>query len=239
MEKRNALVFSIIIILGALVVATGIITLHTINNGEIVNTDNTSEIKIRPVTDSDHILGNPNADIILIEYSDLDCPYCREFHKNMERIMNDYGKKGQIAWVYRHFPLKSLIGGVENITEDKPSIAAECVADLAGNDKFFEFISIIMSDAPLPVSDEFLKENAVNLGVDEEDYSFCISSGKFNTEIERDIQDGLAIYEFDSDFGTPYNIIVTKTGIQKEIPGLQPYSVLKEIVENFSFPAKL
>lgn len=240
MEKRNVLVFSIAIILAAITIATGVLIHRTVNTNNLTpELIETPEIKIRPVTEDDHLLGNPNADIILIEYADLDCPYCHEFHSTMERIMNDYGKTGQIAWVYRQFPLESLSDGIENIKENKPAIASECVASLGGNIAFWDFIHTTMLEAPSPVSDEFLLQTAMSLGIDESEYNICILSGRFNTRIERDINDGLAIYEFDPDFVTPYNIIVTKTGIQTEISGSQPYSTIKEMIENLSFPVKL
>ena len=56
-------------------------------------------------TTADHILGNPNAPIKLVEYSDPSCPFCRLFTPTVEKVMDDYGASGQVAWVYRSFPL--------------------------------------------------------------------------------------------------------------------------------------
>ena len=64
----------------------------------------TAEIDVAPVTDKDHIRGNPNAPIVIVEYSDFDCPFCKNFHETMNQIMEDYGLNGNVAWVYRHFP---------------------------------------------------------------------------------------------------------------------------------------
>ena len=56
----------------------------------------------------DHIIGNPDAEVKVIEYMDLECPYCKTFHTTMHQVMDYYGEGGQVAWVYRAFPLTSI-----------------------------------------------------------------------------------------------------------------------------------
>ena len=68
--------------------------------------DTTGEM--RPLSSEDHILGNPKADVVIVEYSDLECPYCKLFQPTLQRVMDEYGKDGKVAWVYRHFPIDSL-----------------------------------------------------------------------------------------------------------------------------------
>ena len=63
---------------------------------------------VRPVDSTDAIRGNPNAPIKVIEYSDYDCPFCKEFDNTMNQIMKDYGVTGKVAWVYRQFPIAEL-----------------------------------------------------------------------------------------------------------------------------------
>ena len=65
-------------------------------------------INVKPVTSADHILGNPQAPVKVIEFSDLECPFCKRFHPTMKQIIEEYGKDSRVAWVYRHFPLDSL-----------------------------------------------------------------------------------------------------------------------------------
>ncbi len=84
-----------------------------------------------PVSEADHIRGNAEASVVLVEYSDYECPYCRSFHPSMVQAMEEYGD--QVAWVYRHFPLGF------HATAMPSAIAAECVADEAGNDAFWAF----------------------------------------------------------------------------------------------------
>ena len=63
---------------------------------------------VRPVNGEDHILGNPDAPVKLIEFSDFECPFCKRFHPTMKRLMDEYGEDGRVAWVYRHFPLDAI-----------------------------------------------------------------------------------------------------------------------------------
>ena len=65
-----------------------------------------SLIKMKPVSDGDHILGDKNASVKIVEFSDTECPFCKRFHTTMQQVVKD--NNGQVAWVYRHFPLDQL-----------------------------------------------------------------------------------------------------------------------------------
>lgn len=103
-------------------------------------TKSQSEIDIDPVTDKDHILGSKDADIVIVEYSDLECPYCSRFHATMHQVMKDYD--GKVAWVFRHLPLEQLHPNAFN-----KAISAECVFDLGGEEKFWSYIDTIFKNA--------------------------------------------------------------------------------------------
>ena len=84
----------------------------------------TTKAVVRPVDSTDFVRGNPNAPIMVIEYSDYDCPFCKQFNDTMTQIMNDYGVTGKVAWVYRQFPIVQLHPNAPKISQ-----AAFCVAD--------------------------------------------------------------------------------------------------------------
>src|SRR3989344_8588855 len=63
---------------------------------------------LRPIDDNDHIIGSPNARIIIVEYSDTECAFCKIFHQSLLSIMQEYGGDGKVAWVYRHFPIAEI-----------------------------------------------------------------------------------------------------------------------------------
>ena len=93
----------------------------------------------QPVNTTDHIRGAADPAITIIEYSDLDCPYCKLFHGVLEQAMKDYGT--QIAWVYRHSPIDSLHPDARN-----KAIGAECVAKLKGEEAFWKFVDKVMAN---------------------------------------------------------------------------------------------
>lgn len=114
-----------------------------------------ANIAIDPVTETDHYFGSKDAEIVIIEYSDLECPYCARFHTTMHQVVEDYG--GKVAWVYRHLPLESIHPNAYN-----KALAAECIASLGNNDKYWKYIDDIfekMAPKP-PVFDPLTGETA-------------------------------------------------------------------------------
>lgn len=95
--------------------------------------------KMSPVTSEDHIKGNMNAQVTIVEYSDYDCPFCTRFHTTMNAISKKYGD--DLAWVYRHFPLEQLHPNAKAV-----AVASECVAKLGGNEAFWTFTDGYLSN---------------------------------------------------------------------------------------------
>jgi len=183
-----------------------------------------AEVVVEPVTEDDHIRGNPNAPIMLVEYSDYDCPFCKNFHQTMNQIMEEYGVDGRVAWVYRHFPLAQLHPNAPRISE-----AAECVAELGGNDAFWEFSDLIFSERGTnePTNINRLPEFATQVGVDARAFETCLDSGKYTEAINEDVAEAVAA----GGRGTPHTIVLVGDQ-QGVINGAQPYEVVKQIVDS-------
>lgn len=180
--------------------------------------------EIRPISADDYVLGNPNAQIVMIEYSDYDCPYCKQFHSTMHQILNEYGVTGRLAWVYRQFPLIELHPNSPVIAE-----AALCVGDIGGNDAFWSFSDAVYDSRfeTEPTNITKLPTFAEQAGVDRLAYQECIDSDRMMDKLKADMADGLVA----GAQGTPYTVI--QVGSQQAvISGAQPYSVVKGIVEN-------
>jgi protein-disulfide isomerase len=178
---------------------------------------------VRPVDENDHIRGNPNAPIVILEYSDFDCPFCKSHHETMNKIMEDYGSTGQVAWVYRHFPIEQLHPNAAGI-----ALASECVADLGGNDAFWKFADLVFGEREINELTNITKLGsfATQSGVNEDDFNTCVESGKFIPEVNADFADAANA----GAQGTPYSLVLVG-GQQGVINGAQPYEAVKQIIE--------
>ncbi len=99
----------------------------------IALTDDQKPSSPTTLTSTDHINGYANAPIVIVEYSDSDCSYCKTFHATIHQLQNNYGN--QVAWVYRHYPLDSLHPKARMEAE-----ATECVAKLSDNTTFWKYL---------------------------------------------------------------------------------------------------
>lgn len=199
---------------------------ETENQGE----DNTASLeKIAPVTADDHIRGNPNAPIVIVEYSDFDCPYCHSFHTMMQQLMDEYGPGGEVAWVYRHMPLTSLHPSAAHLAE-----ASECVAELGGNEAFWKFADSIFGERTQAESTNvaLLPEFAESAGVNVADYEACLDNQRNRAEVEADLENAITV----GAQGTPYSVVIA--GDQKMPINGSPrsYSDLKLLIDGVLQP---
>lgn len=183
-----------------------------------------SEQAPRAITEADYIRGNPNAPILMVEYSDYDCPFCKQYHATMQQIMDEYGISGRVAWVYRQFPLAELHPNSPKISE-----AALCVGDLGGKDAFWKFTDIVYNSREIDEATNIVKlpQYAAEAGVSTESYLSCMNSKKMEAAVMNDIKDG-----FNSGArGTPYTVLIVGNQ-QAVISGAQSYDVVKGIIQN-------
>jgi len=184
----------------------------------------TGSVSMRPVSGDDHILGNPNADVVIVEYSDTECPYCKQFHTTMQRLMSEYGSTGKVAWVYRHFPIDSL-----HPKARKEAEATECANELGGVSKFWEYTNMVYSvttsnnsldPAQLPII-------AKKVGLDVKEFNTCLESGKYASKVQADYDDAVAA----GGQGTPHSILITKDGVKTAVQGARPYESMKATLD--------
>lgn len=177
---------------------------------------------VRAVSRIDHIRGNMNAPVKVIEYSDTECPFCKNFHNTMKQILNDYGDK--VAWVYRHSPIDSL-----HPKARKEAQALECANELGGNDKFWEYADRLYEITPanngLDLSE--LPKIAQYVGLDVSKFNACLESEKYIEVIENDSKNAAAT----GGGGTPWSIVIAKNGKKYPINGAVPYQMLKQTIE--------
>jgi protein-disulfide isomerase len=179
--------------------------------------------KLPKITDADHMLGSRDAKVIIVEYSDMNCPFCRRFHSTMKQVVDDY--KGQVAWVYRHFAFQ---------TQDSSDAAAlsECIAAKKGNDAFWKFTDTLLkkADAQGSLSRALLIESAATVGLSEAQATECIASSEYQ-QIVKEQRDGGAAAGVT---GTPASILVTADGGPQEfISGALPIDQIKATIDPY------
>lgn len=177
---------------------------------------------VPPVTKDDHVRGNKNAELTWIEYSDYECPFCKRFHPSMLKMMQEY--QGKIKWAYRHFPLSF------HANAQKEAEAADCAAELGGNDAFWKYSDLIFErtktngtgfalDALVPLAKE--------IGLNEKKFKGCLDSGKYAQHVADDMSGGQAA----GVNGTPGSFLIGKDGKAQLISGALPYEQIKAVID--------
>lgn len=179
--------------------------------------------EVKPVNENDHIRGKKDARIVLIEYSDFESPFSKEFHSTMKQIVKEY--PNDIAWVYRHFPVDEL-----HAKSDKQAEAVECARKIGGNDSFWALADKIFEVTPSNngLDNSTLSDLATSVGIDKSTFQDCLNSGEFTQYVEDDYKSGIEA----GVTGSPINIVIdTKTNEKLLLPGAVPFDQLKEIIE--------
>ena len=182
--------------------------------------------QVKPVSKTDHIKGDfSKADVFLIEYSDMECPFCKRFHGTMGQVATTYGTK--VAWVYRHFPLASLHANAQKEAE-----ASECAAELGGHVAFWRFTDSIYERTAtggtgFALTD--LPKLAKELGLNEAKFKSCLDSGKYAQKVQQDMTEGQAA----GVTGTPGTVLLTRSVETRIISGAQPFEQVKTTIDQY------
>ncbi len=224
-SPSNQLTMPVAILIGSVLIALALI----LSNGGGTSKKSDDKIKVtdsirklEPITSSDHIRGDlKNAKVAVVEFSDLECPYCKQLHPVMISMTETYGK--DVAWVYRHFPLESIHPNARPAAH-----ASECVAEVAGNDGFWKFIDGVFewSGSGSPFEPNNLATIVNASGVDTNTFNECQQSYRHNAKIDSQIDDAVNA----GAGGTPdLTVVDLKTGEAVHV-GADP-SMLAQVLE--------
>ncbi|MCA9497543.1 MAG: DsbA family protein, partial [Nanoarchaeota archaeon] len=162
------------------------------------------------------MIGNKDAKVTIIEFSDYECPFCgRFFQQTYGQIKEDYIDTGKVNLVFKDFPLNF------HDLAKPASLAANCVFKYEGDEKYFEMHDLIFSNQD-SLSKDQLKEWATGLGISESDYDSCIADPEMSSEIDEDFTQGASL----GVSGTPSFIVNGEL-----IVGAQPFAVFKEAID--------
>ena len=192
----------------------------TINAPIADNIKNTTS-QGRPVSSDDHIIGNMNAKIIIVEYSDLECPYCKVFHNTMHQVVEK--SNGNVAWVYRHYPIPQLHSKASFEAE-----ATECAWEQGGNNAFWKYTDRVFEITPsnngLDATE--LPKIAEYIGLNVASFNDCLASGKYKFKIDSDIIDGAKA----GVNGTPSSFVLVNGKVIDTIPGALPFEAVMQML---------
>lgn len=178
------------------------------------------ELKIaKPDPDKDHWKGPEDAQLVHVEYSDFECPFCKTYNPTVMQLEKEYGDK--MAFVYRHFPLSF------HPLAQPTAEASECVASLGGNTAFWKFHDLMFERMPA-VTIDGLGALAAEAGVSSAAFQTCYDGGKMKEVVTAQFNEG-------SKAGvgaTPTSVIYDmKSGKTAAINGALPFDQVKAIVD--------
>ncbi|MDA2936448.1 DsbA family protein [Patescibacteria group bacterium AH-259-L05] len=163
------------------------------------------------VTKDDHVRGESNAAVTLVEFSDFQCPFCNRFHPTVVQILDEYS--GSVRWVYKHFPLDAIHPQARPAAE-----ASECAAE---QNKFWEFADALFEDQS-QLSSEYYSELAADFDLNVDTFNECVDSRKYKDRVEADYQLGIRL----GVRGTPASFINGEL-----LVGAVPYPSLQSVIE--------
>lgn len=178
--------------------------------------------KVNPVTPEDHIKGDIDAPIMIVEYSDFDCPFCGRFHDVMNTIV---AANDDVAWVYRQFPIEQLHPQAPAV-----AVASECVAKLGGNDAFWVFADGYFASRQSGTNvahDVLVPQLAATAGVDAAAFTTCFESGETLPAVQADLTNASET----GGRGTPWSILIGPSGKTYPINGALPQQAIEQLIE--------
>ena len=221
---KSEYILPITIVVAGALIAGAVFFVGKSNNPSATGPGGTTKVTAReyqPTTD--HILGDPSAPVKVVEYADLECPFCKTFNTTMHQVMDYYGPSGKVAWVYRPFPLTQI-----HSKAPKEAAAAECAADQGGDAAFYKYVDQVYAVTPgennldlaqLPII-------AKNVGLNVDTFNACLNGGKYTAKVQASYNEAISL----GAQGTPYILImVGKDSVV--LQGNQPYDSMRAAID--------
>ena len=136
--------------------------------------------KVEVAYDPARLRGNPKAPVVIVEFSDFQCPYCRSVQPTLKNLLAKY--EGRVSLSYRDLPLRDI--------HPQAQMAAEASRCAGEQGKFWEYHDLLFEN-PNKLNREGLVEQVRSLKLDEKQFDSCLSSGKYKAQVEQDRQLGL------------------------------------------------
>ena len=163
--------------------------------------------------DKDPMIGDPEAPITIVEFSDFQCPFCSRFYtQTYLTLKENYVDTGKVNIVFRDFPLSF------HPEAEPAALAAECANEQG---EFWAFHDLIFENQE-SISASMYLQWADDLGLDVDQFTSCVQSQKYKSEVAKDYSDGGRL----GVTGTPGFFINGQL-----VTGAQPYSVFASAID--------
>ena len=132
-------------------------------------------LQMRPIGEEDYYIGNLDAPVKIIYYSDFECPFCAPYIESLDKIVENYGD--DVVLVFRHFILNNHSLALE------AALASECATE---QDGFWEMYDKLYQNSEMQLlnKEEYIK-NAEEIGLDVEQFTTCLESQKYKEKIQK------------------------------------------------------
>ena len=231
-QNKNNLSVPIAIVIAGALIAGAVFLSNGKNSGATTANNSGNQVQAQPAgnqptgpvdvsADDDAVLGDPNAPVTLIEFSDFQCPFCRKFYTDtLPQIKKEYILTGKAKLVYRDFPLVQIHPGATPAAE-----GAECAKEQG---KFWKMHDAIFDEqekqglGTVQFTADDVKKWAGKIGLNTSKFNQCLDSRKYKQEVEKDLADGAAA----GVNGTPATFINGRL-----VSGAQPFAAFKIIID--------
>jgi protein-disulfide isomerase len=234
-QQRNNRIIAIgLISLGALAIAFLLIYPNIKPVGAIA----TVEPNPRPQADK-NAMGDSNAPVTIHEYSDFQCPYCRQFWENTEaQIVENYIKTGKVYFVYHSMGnwVSDNINQSQNTNNTESQNAAQAAYCAGDENKYWEYHDMLFTNWNGENEGAFSRKRldafAEAIGLDMTAFKDCMDSDKYLNQVKQDRVDGersittAPNYDSTQGYGTPSFIVNGRL-----INGAQPFEVFQQEIE--------
>lgn len=184
------------------------------------NTRRQSVLASKLFRDGEHYRGERDAEVVVVEYAETECPWCKEMHYILRALVAEY--EGKVVWVYRHFPLeihpKSAI----------EAVALECAAEIGGEEAFWRYLDEIFRMTPSNdrLDLALLPVIAERIGISPSDHTGCVSSGRHRDKVQSDRDSGI-LWEVGR---VPHFIVIAPNGEEYPISGSRPIEFMRGVI---------
>lgn len=183
------------IVIAGVLISASILYVNLSKSSEVMNSNAKADLAaampntvVKVDIDDDPILGSKDAPVVIIEFSDYQCPFCRVFwEETLPLLKKNYIDTGKVAFVYRDYPLSG------HQAAQISAVAANCANEQG---KYWEYHDKIFSEQAklgkntISYDKDDLAKWAKELGLNIPSFNLCFSSGKYDEEIKKDYAAG-------------------------------------------------